>query len=752
MQLNPCYRTVPPVRSWKNKLPLADKLIASAERRYGSSAINLQLGQAGLVAVMLAHLGVETLEGPHGFDAQLEEHGIRSVLEIGSGSNPFVLLFPDEVEYYGLDLYQGLQPEMLRLDAVKLGRMHFQLGDARKLGDYFSGMAFDWILCHGVLCEGGTGLARELQDARLRKRVRFNDLILGQMIARLSSLPKAGIFMASSCWDFLRIDAASIPGGRLLLWDEIFPAQGDELGRLVWKDAFGTDNTPARMAVLAPRRGLPQFLPKIKPQGKKPDDAAAFIRTQVARSITEIDKLIERLSASAVMELASQIEIQAHSVLDDIPIGDVDEWTLREILGWSHGISRQIFLLLRNNWEIAPFLKMKELSDKDLIEKITKDPAQKAAFIESRQGHRRSEAREGEVRALKENLLKLYPEIRQAYEKRHSSLIAGVLERGLIDDEGTALDAAISKEEYDELIRINALLGHDIKHSFLGFLISHKLGIDEESNLVSGGGKDPFKDWFPCMVPKLCNLRAHIEHYLNVLKITRSRLMGEFVKGQPYSLTRVLEVSAIAAGARLSKQINVSGTIEAGKINVQIDGNLGETRCPEGVELVLYDLMKNPLKAIEEVEKRDGTIVLKAARDPQYRKAVVITIEDNARVFNLRNLFKVGEKIAEDPKNAEMVAQHPTLQKILRWSKDNNVSRTFTLGELYELAFLATISGSSTESFSSGLDLDEVAKLAQVIGLEILIADTDSGGNVVTLVIADAETRAQIVQREMDGL
>jgi hypothetical protein len=131
--------------------------------------------------------------------------------------------------------------------------MIFQKGDAYFLPSFFLGETFDWIICHGVLCRGG--MCYPLIEGDLNQRVAYNTYILQQMLGRLSGAPQSAVFVSSTHRDFLEIDRTALSDECVLLWQEIFQEQKDDLGGVVWSDIFGKENVPAWMAVL--RRDVP---------------------------------------------------------------------------------------------------------------------------------------------------------------------------------------------------------------------------------------------------------------------------------------------------------------------------------------------------------------------------------------------------------------------------------------------------------------------------------------------------------------
>jgi hypothetical protein len=109
------------VKGWQSRIEMALTLMNAANKRYGEGAISYVLEREYVIAAMLAHLGIEELKPEtalDGFAANLAEQGVKSVLEVGGGYNPFVLLFPQTIKYYALEalppeqlFYLGLLPE-----------------------------------------------------------------------------------------------------------------------------------------------------------------------------------------------------------------------------------------------------------------------------------------------------------------------------------------------------------------------------------------------------------------------------------------------------------------------------------------------------------------------------------------------------------------------------------------------------------------------------------------------------------------
>lgn len=461
---------------------------------------------------------------------------------------------------------------------------------------------------------------------------------------------------------------------------------------------------------------------------KAADDVLLATRLFWAERIGEE---LEILKSRELMALAVKIETIAGQLVDQLLVGDVQAYTFAWY-GYAAITNELARLFAGELSEVLKYLKISELNEMDLIQRLRADPAEREKFIAERQKYELPP----ETRTLIDQYSNCLSQLKKSLEPIRRSFLFHVVDSAFNEGFATEELRAMALERYNnELGEIVLFINHDIAHCFAGFL-------------TSPGPIWEHKSFVPSL-PSFSRLPDHLKHLINVLEVNKYRLDGLSLSQEKVHIAEVIKTALCAVGHRWGQTIrlNLGGAARPGLVNFICEADVEVELAPAFLELMAYNPVKNSIKAVVEA-KRDLKEMFITVKVKQDGGAALVTVEDNGMGFNLNRLLKAALDEAKKSKNQSLIG-NPTFKKLLRWDSNPNVYRTFTLGEVLDLTFIATLSGFQDQSVSSGLGLNEVAEFCRLIGADVLLTNKADGGAMVSFIIGEKSEREAIIAREL---
>lgn len=455
-----------------------------------------------------------------------------------------------------------------------------------------------------------------------------------------------------------------------------------------------------------------------------------------AFSARQLKDAIAVLNDQEITELSAEIEKRARILFDALLAGDT-RVVSATTLAHAGAISNEVMIILAKNIpDVIQYLKIAELTDRELITKLRDEPAFHEGFVTERKKYQNAP----EIDRLKAELLaeiKLLSEHLSPLRKHELFWSPHDLLRNRLTDK-TAQQYL--RRQCEPTWEVERFLTHDIGHTFAKGVIDGYV-LDRSARYHLG-----------MYLLGFCHLSLHLEHFKYVLAVNNFRLAGELPPIENIPVARMVEAAAHAAGFRWRLPINISGEAKAGYINCFVEEGIGKAIHPAFLDIIIYNLIKNSIKAeIEDANKEDGDIriVVSMKRDKNISDAVIISVEDSAQGFNLEKLLAAARDLLEKPENKGIAASFPALEKVRRWQEAPFTIRSFSVGKLFDLAFVAKITGFSERSISSGLGLFEIAEVAQLLGADVMMTNKYQGGARIDLILGSEPEREQIIGREL---
>ncbi|OGC03639.1 hypothetical protein A2276_07210 [candidate division WOR-1 bacterium RIFOXYA12_FULL_43_27] len=392
--------------------------------------------------------------------------------------------------------------------------------------------------------------------------------------------------------------------------------------------------------------------------------------------------------------------------------------------------------------EVLPFLFVSELRDMQLLVGLAQDPKLRRETISKRQSYAPTE----EANELRARLLEKIKELRSELLRIEHNWEALKLPRkakNSIASRRTAKRTSISAQMI-ALYDVDKQISHDIARCFgIRFSPFHPClhGID----LLHGR-----KMTFSYHLLDLCESYSHLMHVASVLETNYCRLGGTLFPIEDFDPAVIGKTAAINASFRNMMPLNTGSPSKAGHVNYQPDPATPRiTGYPSMLEILLYNLLKNPTRFIEEEKERDFFVDLEIRPDRKFPDVAIATVEDNATGFNVHALFRRAVEEAEKQKENGTINLYPILKRILACKDKPFMFRGFTVGELMDMALLPRLSASYRDTISSGIGLDEANHICQLNGWDIMITNTTTGGALVWIIMGEKEKLDKIIAREL---
>jgi len=308
-------------------------------------------------------------------------------------------------------------------------------------------------------------------------------------------------------------------------------------------------------------------------------------------------------------------------------------------------------------------------------------------------------------------------------------------------------DPNLKKQLLDEsstLLELELFMGHDMYHCF-------------STKFLSGQAfwkKDAWTPLFECNLQNFSRLTCHLRHLTSILIVSKHRADKKTPILERTNLAEVVYTAAHAIGFRLHMPINHTAEFLMGHINLRFFTNITIETVAAFLEAILYQVIKNSMKAVkeafEDLKKVSLKIDVELKTDEQFPDVAIISVEDNATGFMINRILEKGFALAKELSQKGVVfEENSILAKLLKWGQVPAVVRTFTVGEIIDLAFIQNLSGFGSQSFSSGLGLNEAAEMAQLMDADILMTNTASGGALTSIIIGPREKREQVIARKL---
>lgn len=386
------------------------------------------------------------------------------------------------------------------------------------------------------------------------------------------------------------------------------------------------------------------------------------------------------------------------------------------------------------NW--LRYLQVNEVNDPQLIFSLLKNKEKQAALADARPQWREfsTAARERDLwSSLKVEIAK-FQEITVNLDRQIWLFSLG---DGLPGQLSSQRLKELAYQVFGEINDIAGFLNHDICHCFMEKLPNLTTGAADENQLIFN-------------LLSLSKLRSHLQHFKWVVAFNRYRLNGKFPNDQVASLGQIVKTAVDAVGYRIAMPVANGAKAKKGFVNYQVDPRLADQPLPSAFELILYNLLKNSGKALEECDgqPREALFNLRAMPDEQYPGVTLITVEDNMTGFDLNRVLRAAATWLKQPNNVRFIGELEIFKKIQAHGENPNIFRTFTTAEILDLVYWAKISG-FTKSFSSGLGLAEAAEICQLLGADIMTTNKIEGGAIVTILIGEEAERQAVMAREL---
>ena len=448
-------------------------------------------------------------------------------------------------------------------------------------------------------------------------------------------------------------------------------------------------------------------------------------------------RAIDILLSPEFTALALKAEQQARDLVREVVVGGIDKSDLGGISAWG-GVSNEFYDLYKAFPAVAACFRINEVFDAPLIHRLMQSATERESFMNSRKGSKSLAEATSACAELLDTLEKFahylgevdaFSRVLHPYD-----ILKGILSPGGLRDHNFA--------RFGEVVSVDRCVGHDLANTFVGELLGLGDRLEMMRNspayllLFLSGGR---------------HLASHIRFLEYLLTVNKYRLDGLIPPRTFASLEEVLETSSRAVAYRFALPFNTSGEAKKGWINCLVERCPGVSTIPEFLGLMLYHLQKNSGKALEETgrDKTELMISSRVAPDVDYPEVLIVTVEDNALGFQLNSIMGAAAGFVDQPWNAEAVAQHPVLAKVAQWRDKPHLIRTLTIGEVLDILFVARITGFASKSMSSGLGLDEVAEMAQVMGADVLMTNTIEGNALTNIIIGEESQRHAVIRREL---